>query len=306
MLSTFFSHKPWRGLIRRLAQPLPPVSMYLLLFYTILVPTLVISGIHVPVAAFVLLNLFALYLFRSISTSLHSGQGLFSIQSQTMPPISRWIISCVLKVSAFVSTIFLTYLVIILSMKGLQLMTGIEHSQDMPDLSSLSLKNIVFKAITAGITEEIWRFSFIILFLIACRKISGVLFDKTPVRIIALFVSVLLSSVVFGWLHSFGYSELSFSFPITIQLGVMGMILCSISLLTRRLWLGISFHAFHDLIVMILLVLTERFESLEALSFISGFGLFFFTCISLLIIGFLCLIISFFLLRFLKGFQSFH
>lgn len=252
VLFELLKKKPWTNLVERLTTNVPPILQGLFLFYTLLVPTMVIcihafditSGLWVTLV----LNLCATVVFYFIARYLRSGTRLLSLDTAHRKPLFSFIYHTTLKLSSVFAVIIFSYTAILLVMMLLEYTTGITQSQEIPDLSHMTFFDITYNALTAGLTEEVWRVAAILVLLLFFKKITGTYWHKKTIQTGSLFFSFVFTSFVFGWLHTFGYSDSYFSVPITLQLGLIGMVLAGISLLTRRLWLAVFFHFFFDFV----------------------------------------------------------
>lgn len=304
--------KPWENLVYRLTNEIPRSIQCVFLLYTLLLPLLVIltnvveemNGIWVGLV----MNLFAGFLFFIVPRYLRSGNNLLSLHEEHRKPLFSVLYHTVLKLGSVFGVIVFSYTVILLVMMVLEQLTGISQSQKIPDLTHMTFFDITYNALTAGLTEEVWRISAIIVTLLFFKKVTQSFWAKSSVRNISLIISFVATSFVFGWLHTFGYSDSYFSIPITVQLGLIGMVLGGISLLTRRLWLAVFFHFFFDFLSFTLnakashLIQSEeayeRFVQDHLLWFAAGTYFFFFLA------GMFFLSIYFF--RFSKGGKKVH
>lgn len=252
VLIELLKKKPWANLVEQLTTNVPPILKGLFTFYTLLLP-LVVIGIHAfdvtsGLWVTLVLNLCAAVVFYFIPRYLRSGNQLLSLDRTHQKPPFSFIYHTVLKLGSLFAVIIFAYTAILLVMLVLEKTTGISQSQEIPDLSHMNFLDITYNALTAGLTEEVWRIAAILTLLLFFKKITGLYWTRKTVQVIALFISFVFTSFVFGWLHTFGYSDSYFSVPITVQLGLIGMVLASISLLTRRLWLAVFFHFFFDFV----------------------------------------------------------
>ncbi len=106
-------------------------------------------------------------------------------------------------------------------------------------------------SILAG-TEEIWRLGYMILILLVLKAI----FQKTwnsknqrPFMIAAL----VLSSIMFGWSHTFAsyYDDTSVYIGTVILYSIAGIILGSLLLWAKNLWILVAVHSLYDVLVTI-------------------------------------------------------
>ncbi|GAF10876.1 hypothetical protein [Paenibacillus pini] len=73
----------------------------------------------------------------------------------------------------------------------------------------------LFSALIAG-AEEIWRYSTILVISMLLHKLVCKIINKNKIiyQNIILAIALLISSLIFGWLHTFSYSEGWFDFDI--------------------------------------------------------------------------------------------
>lgn len=306
-LFQFLKKRPWGNLVRNLTDSLPKSFIWLVTLYTLLLPILVVvmhfvEGIN-GLLATIVLNLVALVVFYYLSSFLRSKHQWLSLNEDYRQPLFSLVYRLVLKLGAIFAVIVFSYTAILLIMVLLEQTTGISQSQEIPDLTHMTFFDISYNAFTAGLTEEVWRLSAIVVLLLLFKKMTRGLWEKKSTQWFSLFGAFVLSSFVFGWLHTFGYSDSYFSVPITVQLGLIGMVFAGISLLTRRLWLAVFFHFFFDFVsftmnakAMHLLTSESAFEAFvetNMIWFTTGtYALFFFASMFFL---------SLYLIRFSKG-----
>ncbi|WP_431785895.1 CPBP family glutamic-type intramembrane protease [Paenibacillus lactis] len=124
------------------------------------------------------------------------------------------------------------------------LVTG-NNVQNLESVSPGNLPLDLISACLAGL-EEVWKLSVIILGI----YVATVWVGRSPNKIrkcVAVILSLIVSSFIFGWLHSFGYSNNWFDPKITFSIGILGLELGLVFLLTRRLWVAILVHSMFDI-----------------------------------------------------------
>jgi len=85
--------------------------------------------------------------------------------------------------------------------------------------------------------EEVWRFATILVVAKITHLICRQRFAK-----ISLLVGLLVSSLMFGWLHTFPYGGGWFNTDITVALSLMGLMYGLLLFATRNLWSVIIAH----------------------------------------------------------------
>lgn len=300
-------NKPWRSLINTLTSPIPFPLLVLFILCSILLPSMVIFnhmyGINTPIFKYIL-DVFSLIVVLFIPKYLRTGKKLLSLQSTRKKGFFPTIYHTVLKIGGTFVVIFFTYTAILISMIIVKILTGIEQSQEIPDMSHVTIPMIVYRSFSAGLTEEVWRIVTIVLILAMIKKISGNAWNKNTVKSFALFFAVIFTSFAFGWLHTFGYSDSYFSVPIIIQIGVIGVILSGVFLLTRRIWYAIFFHFVFDFVSMTLnakardVIMSDTFSPF---AFIADQKIWFVILGCSFLLGLICFILSIYFLRFSKG-----
>ncbi|MCA1032051.1 CPBP family intramembrane metalloprotease [Bacillus timonensis] len=105
-------------------------------------------------------------------------------------------------------------------------------------------------SILAG-TEEIWRLAYIALILLFFKGIIGSRWEymnHTPF----LYIAVAVSSILFGWSHTFTADyELPVFIGTTVLTGISGAVFAVLLLWTRNLWMLVLTHALYDVLVTI-------------------------------------------------------
>ncbi|MBE4907243.1 CPBP family intramembrane metalloprotease [Bacillus luteolus] len=106
-------------------------------------------------------------------------------------------------------------------------------------------------SILAG-TEEIWRLGYMILILLVLKAIFQKKWDSgnhKPFIITAL----VLSSFMFGWSHTFAsyYDDTSVYIGTVILYSAAGIILGSLLLWAKNLWILVAVHSLYDVLVTI-------------------------------------------------------
>lgn len=303
----FLKKKPWGNLIENLTSTMSKPLYFYLLFYSLLLPILVIvTHLHSEINSDIvqiIINILAFGLFFFIPKYLRSGNNLLALGRSKKKGIFFYFYHLVMKGSGIFAVLFFSYTAIATTMLLLEKTTGIAQSQELPDMSGYSFLTIVYQSLTAGLTEEVWRVSAIIVTLLLLKKALKTQWEKRWIQGVSLFFSIFITSMVFGWLHSFGYSDSYFSVSITVQLGIVGVILAFISIISRRLWLAVLFHSFFDFVSISLnakaseiLISEKAYEQFmhDNISWVLGI-----TGVFLLL--FLCFLLSLFLIRFSKG-----
>jgi membrane protease YdiL (CAAX protease family) len=119
--------------------------------------------------------------------------------------------------------------------------------QHLEKITNSNIIQYFFNSIQAG-AEELWRFALITMFVIILKIIFKKAWENNYVRWGILFIGLLGSSFVFGWVHTFAYTKQWFSLDITILLGSSGFIYGLVLILTRRLSVVILAHILWDII----------------------------------------------------------
>lgn len=248
---SILKNKPWKNLMDTMTSHTPFPLLILFIFYFLLMPYLVISA-HVFDAdnsMFQFLpDVLSIIIVFFIPKYLRTRRNLLSLQKSYDKGLFSFFYRSLLKIGGAFAVVFVAYVSILFCLIIIQLLTGFTRTQEIPDLSHLTLPVILFRAFSAGLTEEVWRVVGIILILTTIKHVVGIHWNAIAIKAMSLFFAVLFTSFIFGWLHTFGYSDSLFSVPITTQIGVMGIVLSSIFLSTRRIWCAIFFHFVFDLV----------------------------------------------------------
>lgn len=94
--------------------------------------------------------------------------------------------------------------------------------------------------------EEVWKLSIIFLIVYFVTLLAKEKLNNTK-KSIVIILAMLISSFVFGWLHTFGYSDVWFNPKITLGVSILGLDLVILFLITRRLWTAILTHSMFDI-----------------------------------------------------------
>lgn len=96
--------------------------------------------------------------------------------------------------------------------------------------------------------EEAWRWSTIFILLLIAKNLSKSNWSsKVLYRRLAFILALMISSLLFGMMHVAEFSQ--YQIVAMVVLGGAGLILASVVILTRRLWMAISVHALYDFLV---------------------------------------------------------
>ncbi|MHB0943374.1 CPBP family intramembrane glutamic endopeptidase [Paenibacillus sp. ALE1] len=115
-------------------------------------------------------------------------------------------------------------------------------------LTSISSNEIYISLVTdilAG-AEEVWRYSSILVIYLLLNYAVGKLNKGKNIKIALLMISFIVSSFLFGWMHTFAYSDGWINPDITIMIGLMGLCFASIMFITKRIWSVILTHIVFD------------------------------------------------------------
>lgn len=104
-----------------------------------------------------------------------------------------------------------------------------------------NLKSDLISSILAS-TEEVWKVVTIFIVIFLCNKIN----NNQKYKWLYLFIGLLITSFIFGWIHTFGYSEHWFSLKITAVLGIFGLMDTILILITRRFISVMISHSLFD------------------------------------------------------------
>jgi membrane protease YdiL (CAAX protease family) len=97
--------------------------------------------------------------------------------------------------------------------------------------------------------EEVWRLSYIVLFLVFFKKIMPGRWELSSQKTGFLIAAVILSSLLFGNGHSLSYEQ-----SLTVWIGTlvsytnMGLVLGYLLLSTRNLWLMVVVHGLYNVL----------------------------------------------------------
>ncbi|OAB39283.1 hypothetical protein PMSD_04970 [Paenibacillus macquariensis subsp. defensor] len=108
--------------------------------------------------------------------------------------------------------------------------------------SSITLQELFEQMISDFYTgsEEVWRFATI---SILCVMLSKIAFKRSVIlHISILTLAILISSFIFGWLHTFGYSSSWFDFNITVTLTTTGLCFALLLIVTKNIWTVVITH----------------------------------------------------------------
>lgn len=110
------------------------------------------------------------------------------------------------------------------------------NPQGLKEYSLDQLLNSIIFNFFAG-AEEVWRFSVILV----VAKITYIICRQRFAKL-SLLAGLLVSSFMFGWLHTFPYGGGWFNTDITIVLSLMGLMYGLLLFITRNLWSVILAH----------------------------------------------------------------
>lgn len=288
MFRKLFKRKPWEGLVTQLTTIESKVEMFFYWLVALYLPSLVlfiyVGNVVITQKIYTLLfTIFPVLLvpiFYFQSKRLRSKKRLFDLQSVYKNKLVKFFYYIFFQ-SGFFFFAFVVFTIIASSLNNLFIFsTGKEQSQEITPNPDITFGEIFRQSFHAGWTEEIWRFAFIVCIAVLLKKIFG--------STLSLIISVIFSSFVFGWLHSFAYSEHFFSAEITLQLGLSGLSYSLIILLFRRLWIAIGIHTLLDVLAYSHLVkgidIDAALANNPSLNFISTFGILLLTSIFLLLL----------------------
>ena len=96
--------------------------------------------------------------------------------------------------------------------------------------------------------EESWRWSTIFVTLLIFKNLSKSKWtSQASYRRLALLLALTISSLLFGMMHLAEFSQNQL--VAMLLLGVGGLILAFIAILTRRLWMAFTVHALYDFLI---------------------------------------------------------
>ncbi|KAF6565337.1 CPBP family intramembrane metalloprotease [Paenibacillus sp. EKM202P] len=143
-----------------------------------------------------------------------------------------------------------------------------ENPQGLTALASNEVIYSLFTDIIAG-AEEIWRYSSIfiiyLIFTFCFRRFS----KSKGTKIALLISSFLISSFIFGWLHTFSYSNGWINLDITVTIGLMGLCFSLVMFITKRIWCAILTHSMFDAYTTLKLYNADIVLLILALTYIS-------------------------------------
>ncbi|MWV44845.1 CPBP family intramembrane metalloprotease [Paenibacillus sp. HJL G12] len=114
-----------------------------------------------------------------------------------------------------------------------------QNPQELPSaINSNELFLDLISDFLAG-SEEIWRFAAI---NVICLMLSSLALKRNVI----LTIAVILSSFLFGWLHTFNYTVGWFDYNITITLMILGLCFGLLFIITKNIWTVIITHIMFD------------------------------------------------------------
>lgn len=118
---------------------------------------------------------------------------------------------------------------------------------DATDIKKHLWSNL-FDCLFSG-TEEVWRVCSVIVLLFFLKKAFPLKWSSLKFQWSMMLLCFIFIAFIFGWLHSFGYSNQFFSLPITVMLGLVGLSLTLVLLITRSLFMTMTIHILNNVIV---------------------------------------------------------
>lgn len=110
------------------------------------------------------------------------------------------------------------------------------NPQGLTDYSLDQLLRSIISNLFSG-AEEVWRFAAILVITKIMHLICKQRFSK-----LSLSIGLLVSSLMFGWLHTFPYGGGWFNTDITVALSLMGLMYGLLLIATRNLWSVVIAH----------------------------------------------------------------
>ena len=152
------------------------------------------------------------------------------------------------------------------------------NPQQLQTVDRVDLGYSIFSSIRSG-SEEVWRYTAMFSLMYIFRISFNKLYSFKLMKYIFLIFSFLISSFIFGWIHTLGYSSSYFDFDVIIVTGVSGFLFGLVMIVSRSVWTAILTHILYNLHTIFRLYERSAFEKYnDVLTQIAFISFFFYVC----------------------------
>lgn len=302
----FIKNNPWDNFVENFTKEITRLQFFYFLIASLFIPTILILSSGLTWIK-ILVNLYALIGFFFLYKRFRSNRNYLNLHNKEKGKAFSFFYYISIKLGGLFASIFVFYLVVFIAMSILRVLTGIAQSEDPSKIPDYTTFKILFTSLTAGLSEEVWRFSFILLITLGLKKVFKNSWSKKSTQFTSLFIAIFISSYTFGWLHSFNHSDSYFSLPITIQIGTAGVFLALIAILTRRLWVVMFIHCWQDISALTVTLKLRKIGDISKITekqfvhFFEQNHAFIMICFFLFLFTILMAILFFVFIRYSKG-----
>lgn len=252
----------WGNIPEKMVDTKSFVWLYLFLAVSFPLSIILIYRVNVNfILLFYVAQVISFLIAPHIHRQIRTGNNVLQVESQNI----------LYRLSAFFGVyVLLPILIMFTKVVLISFVQGMftnSNPQGLGTVSNENLKTDILSSILAS-SEEVWRIAIIfVIYLILLRLFP----NKKPIyKWIYIFIGVIISSFMFGWIHTFGYTSSWFSFQITVVLGVTGMVYAAFIFITRRFIVVMIAHGLYDVMNTLLRSLNKDIVDILPYIFIAS------------------------------------